>query len=124
MIVGVSDEKLPASFAPHPGGFIQSGYLDAEGDYPGMSVSAAAAKLGVSRVHLSRVIHGHKPVTVELAMKLEAAGWATAESWLDLQTRHDIAQARERLNQPLAAAPAVRRVKALEAETASASVAA
>ena len=51
-------------------------------------------------------------------MKMEAAGWATADAWVELQAKYDIAQARKRLNQPLAAAPAEQRVKRLMAEAA------
>ena len=112
MIHGV--RRGEAAIAPHPGQFVASGYLKpAEG---GVSIGEAAARLGVSREHLSRVVNGRRPVSVDLAMKFEAIGWATAEAWMRLQTAFDIAQARKRLNQPQAAAPALRRVEQLERE--------
>ncbi len=81
-----------------------------------VGVSEAAAKLGVSRNSLSRVVNGRAPITMNLALKMEAAGWATADVWLELQTKYDLAQARKRLHQPLAQAPAVLREKQLLAE--------
>ena len=112
MIFGV--KRGEAAKAPHPGRFIAGGYLKpAEG---GVSMSEAASRLDMSREHLSRIIHGRKPVSVDLAMKLEAIGWATAEVWMGLQTAYDIAQARKRLNQPRESAPALRRVEQLERE--------
>ncbi len=104
---------------PHPGGMIKTGWLDALEEYPGMSVSAAAEKLGVSRSTLSRVVNERAPITLDLAMKMEAAGWATADAWMDLQTKYDVAQARKRLNQPRAAAPALQHIKRLKAEAAA-----
>ncbi len=104
---------------PHPGGMIKTGWLDALEEYPGMSVSAAAEKLGVSRSTLSRVVNERAPITLDLAMKMEAAGWATADAWMDLQTKYDVAQARKRLNRPRAAAPALRHIKRLKTEAAT-----
>ena len=101
----------------HPGGILKSGYIEAFENYPGKTVGETAALLGVSRVTLSRVLNERRPVTLDLAMKLEKVGLATADIWMELQTKYDIAQARKRLNQPRAAAPAVR---AAEAETAAA----
>jgi addiction module HigA family antidote len=47
-----------------------------------LSVTEAAARLGVSRVALSRVLHEHARVTPNLAVRLEAAGVGTARAWL------------------------------------------
>ncbi len=60
-------------------------------------------RYAVARVTLSRIVNGHAPVTVSMALKLEAQGWAAADVWLHYQTRYDLAQARERLHQPPAA---------------------
>jgi addiction module HigA family antidote len=57
-----------------------------------LTVSDAAAKLGVSRVALSRVLNGHAAVSANLARRLEAAGAGTARSWLAMQTAYDLAQ--------------------------------
>ena len=56
----------------------------------GLTVSEAANRLGVSRVSLSRVLHGHARISSTLAIRLEAAGVGTASSWLAMQSAHDL----------------------------------
>ncbi|HET7388381.1 MAG TPA: HigA family addiction module antitoxin [Nocardioidaceae bacterium] len=51
----------------------------------GLSVSEAAARLGVSRVALSSVLHGHARISPNLAARLEEAGIGTARAWLAMQ---------------------------------------
>ncbi len=113
MIVGLSDKAWLRLNPAHPGGLLKRGVLDAFEEYPGMSVRQAAEKLSVSRVHLSRVVNERAPITLDLAMKLESVGWGTADAWLQLQLKFDIARERRRLNRPLAAAPAAKAVKEL-----------
>jgi len=60
----------------------------------GLSVGEAAARLGVSRVTLSRVLHGHARVSPNLAIRLEAAGVSTARAWLAMQNACDLAAQR------------------------------
>ena len=60
----------------------------------GLTVSDAAARLGVSRVTLSRVLHGHARLSPNLAVPLEQAGVGTARVWLAMQTAHDLAMER------------------------------
>ena len=57
----------------------------------GLSVGDAAARLGISRVTLSRVLHGHARLSPNLAVRLEQAGVGTARAWLAMQTAHDLA---------------------------------
>ncbi len=73
---------------PHPGEIIREDVL-AE---LGLTVAEAAARLGVSRVTLSRVIHGHAGVSPNLAVRLERAGVGTARVWLAMQTNYDLAR--------------------------------
>ncbi len=73
---------------PHPGAIIGEDVL---GEL-GLTVAEAAARLGVSRVTLSRVIHGHAGVSPNLAIRLERAGAGTARAWLALQTNYDLAR--------------------------------
>ncbi len=75
----------------HPGRIIQTGCL---GD--SLSVTDAAKKLGVSRNMLWRVVNGARGISPEMALKLEAAGWSTAEFWLRIQTAYDLEQARQK----------------------------
>lgn len=74
----------------HPGEILREDVLAALG----ISVSEAAELLGVSRVTLSRVLHGHARVSSNLAVRLEAAGVSTARSWLALQLAFDLSAER------------------------------
>ena len=118
MIVGAKESDWGRRNPLHPGLHIAA-WLEAADDYPGMTVSEAARKLSVSRNSLSRVVNGRAPVTPALALKMEALGWATADDWMRLQIRYDLAQARKRLNRPRAEAPAVIAAQSREAETAA-----
>ena len=75
---------------PHPGVGIMENCLRPLG----LNVSQAARILGVARHTLSRVLHGHAAVSPEMALRLEKAGWSTAEFWMRRQASYDLAQAR------------------------------
>lgn len=74
---------------PHPGEVLQDTVL-AEGR---ISVSELAAKLGVSRVALSRVVNAKAAVSADMALRLAAALGTSAESWLQMQAVYDLWQA-------------------------------
>lgn len=57
----------------------------------GLSVSEAASGLGISRVALSRVLHGHARISPNLAVRLDEACVGTARAWLAMQSAHDLA---------------------------------
>ena len=82
---------------PHPGETLREDVLPALG----LSVAEAARQLGVSRVALSRVLHGRAGISVDLARRLELwlsgpdAG-PSAESWLQGQLAYDLWQAQLR----------------------------
>lgn len=105
--------------SPHPGGAFQCGWLDANDEYPGMTLDEAAAKLDIDRAALSRIVEGRAPITMNLALKMETLGWGVADDWLKHQLDYDLAQTRKQRNQPLAKAPAVLREKKMLAEEAA-----
>ena len=74
---------------PHPGEILQDTILGADG---GITVTDLAARLGMARVTLSRVIHGHAAVTPEMAIRLERALGTSAMVWLRVQAAYDLAQ--------------------------------
>ena len=91
---------------PHPGLTIREDILPALN----LTVSAAAAQLGMNRVSPARVINGNAGVSVELARRLEAwlsgpAHGPSAASWLRLQMDYDLWQA-ERSGKRIKVAPA------------------
>ena len=64
---------MPMKNPPHPGRGLRQDCAEA-----GLSVTAAAKKLGVARVTFSRVLNGQAGISPEMALKLEAAGWSNA----------------------------------------------
>lgn len=83
----------------HPGQHIYRGCMEDPLGESSLTVSETAHKLGVSRVALSRVLNGRAGISVSLALKLEAAGWGTADVWLRRQAQYDLARERNRLGQ-------------------------
>ena len=59
-----------------------------------LSVREAAERIGIGSAELALVIQGREPVTPELASRMEAAGWSSAEFWIRLQSKYDLTQAR------------------------------
>ena len=88
---------------PHPGEVIRELCLQPLG----VSVTAAARNLGVTRKALSELLNGKSGVSPSMALRLAIAFDTTPESWLNMQQQYDLY--RERKN------PALRRVKRLKA---------
>jgi antitoxin HigA-1 len=78
---------------PHPGEILQDTVLCKDG---GITVTAFAKRLGVSRVALSRVVNGKAAVSAELAIRLAAALRGSAESWLRMQITYDLWHAQKK----------------------------
>lgn len=74
----------------HPGELL-AGWLDDLG----LSVTAFAAHIGISRVMLSRVLHGHAAVSADMDLRLSEALGTTPGYWLALQTQRDLWVARQ-----------------------------
>jgi len=73
---------------PHPGELIQE-YMEGLG----LSVTALAAHLKVTRAALSRVVNGKAAVSAEMALRLAAAFNSRPELWIELQAQYDLWQA-------------------------------
>ena len=71
---------------PHPGEILSGLWLEPLG----LSVTEAAKALGVSRKTISKIVNGSGAVTPEMAMRLELAFGASAESWLSHQAAYDL----------------------------------
>jgi addiction module HigA family antidote len=69
----------------HPGELL-AGWLD---DLD-VSVTAFAAHIGISRVMLSRVLHGHAAVSADMDLRLAEALGTTPGYWLALQAQRDL----------------------------------
>ena len=68
---------------PHPGEVLREWLSD-------ISVTDAAARLGVARVSLSRVLNGAAGISAEMDLRLAKALGTTPGLWLGLQTDYDL----------------------------------
>lgn len=71
---------------PHPGETLKEDVLPALG----LTVTEAAAQLGVARVTLSRMINGHAAISADMAIRLAQWLGGSAEIWLRLQLQYDL----------------------------------
>jgi addiction module HigA family antidote len=76
----------------HPGEIIREDCLEPLG----LTVTAAAKGLGVTRKALSDLLNGHSGVSPDMAIRLEKAGWSTADAWLRMQMTRNLWEARQR----------------------------
>jgi addiction module HigA family antidote len=76
----------------HPGEVIRDACLKPLG----LTVTAAAAALGVTRKALSDLLNGHSGVSPDMAIRLEKVFGSTADAWLRMQMQHDLSEARQR----------------------------
>jgi addiction module HigA family antidote len=71
---------------PHPGVAIRELCIEPLG----MSVTAVAKALGVSRKSLSQLLNGRAGISPEMAIRLSIAFDTTPESWLSQQMQYDL----------------------------------
>jgi antitoxin HigA-1 len=71
---------------PHPGTVLQEWLAK-------ISVTQAAAQLGVTRAYLSRILHGHASISADMALRLSDLLGTSAELWLGMQSAYDLWQA-------------------------------
>lgn len=83
-----SGERRPT----HPGAVVKLDCLEPLG----LSVTAAAKGLGVTRQTLSDLINEHTGVSVDMAIRLSKAFGSSPEMWLSMQMAYDLWQARAR----------------------------
>lgn len=83
---------MPMLNPPHPGEVIRELCLEPLG----LSVTAAAQGLGVTRKTLSELLNGHAGISPEMALRLSMGFGGTAESWLQQQAFYDLAKTRRK----------------------------
>ena len=71
---------------PHPGAILSELCLKPLG----LTVTEAAAALGVSRKTLSSILNGRAGISPEMAVRLSLAFGTTAESWMSQQVQYDL----------------------------------
>ncbi|MEQ9662124.1 MAG: HigA family addiction module antitoxin [Parasphingopyxis sp.] len=101
----MSNSMLAGLQPMHPGEFLRETVL------PGLdeSMTGIASALGLSRQSLYQIVNEKRPVTPRVALRLAKAFGNSAEFWLDMQARYDLAIEREEDAEGLA------RVRALAA---------
>lgn len=77
--------------AVHPGRIVRHDCLEPLG----LSVTAGAKVLGVSRQALNNIVNGKSGISPEMAIRLTKAFGSTEETWLRMQLAYDLAQARK-----------------------------
>lgn len=92
---------------PHPGETLREDVLPALG----LTVTEAAAQLGVTRVALSRVLNGRAAISPEMALRIEkwlgVKNGGRADLWLAGQASYDLLQARKAFKFKVKRAPAM-----------------
>ncbi len=77
---------------PHPGLAVRHDCLEPLG----LTVTAGAKVLGVTRQALNNLVNGKSGISSEMAVRLAKAFGSSAETWLGIQMDYDLAQARRR----------------------------
>jgi antitoxin HigA-1 len=78
----------------HPGDFIRTEIIEAAG----LSVTAAAAALPVSRLALSSLLNGKAELSGNMALRIEQAFGVKMDTLVRMQASGNIAQTRKREN--------------------------
>ena len=80
---------MPMKTPVHPGAIVKSSLEEL-----GLSVTAAAKVLGVTRPTISKIVNRRAAISPEMAIRLSKAFGSTPEFWLRLQLNYDLAQVR------------------------------
>src|SRR5882762_1350914 len=79
---------MPMKNPPHPGNFVLRQCIEPLG----LSITDAAAALGVARTTLSELVNGKRGISPEMAVRISKVFGGSAESWLTQQAHYDLAQ--------------------------------
>jgi antitoxin HigA-1 len=86
---------MPMKNSPHPGDFIRTEIVEAAG----LTVTAAARALRVSRPALSSLLNGNADLSGDMALRIEKAFGVRMDTLMRMQSAYDIAQTRKRASQ-------------------------
>ncbi len=75
----------------HPGGFIKTEIIEPLG----LSVTAAALALGVTRPALSALLNERASLSPEMALRIEKAFGVSMDTLMRMQTSYDVAMLRK-----------------------------
>lgn len=86
---------MPMKNPPHTGDFIRTEIIEPTG----LTVTAAAKLLDVSRPALSNLLNQKADLSAEMALRMEKAFGVKMETLMAMQTAYNVAQARQREKQ-------------------------
>lgn len=75
---------------PHPGVVVREECIEPLG----LTITDAAAALGVTRNTLSELVHGKRGISPEMAVRLSKVFGGSEEGWLVQQAQYDLAKVR------------------------------
>jgi len=81
---------MPLKKPTHPGGFVLRECIEPLG----LTITQAAAALGVTRTTLSELVNEKRGISPEMAVRLSKVFGGNAATWLTLQAHYDLAQVR------------------------------
>lgn len=86
---------MPIKNPPHPGDFIRTEIIEPAG----LTVTAAAVALRVSRPALSSLLNARADLSGAMALRIEKAFGVKMDTLMRMQSAYDIAQTRKREKQ-------------------------
>jgi antitoxin HigA-1 len=81
---------MPMRNPPHPGGIVLRQCIEPLG----LTITQAAAALGVTRTTLSELVNEKRGISPEMAVRLSKVFGGSAEVWLTQQAHYDLARVR------------------------------
>ena len=79
---------MPMKNPPHPGSVVLCECIEPLG----LTITQAAAALGVTRTTLSELVNGKRGISPEMAIRLAQVFCGSAQSWITQQAHYELAQ--------------------------------
>jgi addiction module HigA family antidote len=90
IITRQGEKPMTMKNPPHPGGVVLRQCIEPSG----LTITDAAAALGVTRNTLSELTNGKRGISPEMAVRLAKVFGGTEQCWLLQQAQYDLAQVR------------------------------
>jgi addiction module HigA family antidote len=81
---------MPMKNPPHPGGIVLRQCIEPLG----LTITQAAAALGVTRTTLSELVNEKRGISPEMAVRLSQVFGGSAATWLTQQANYELSQVR------------------------------
>jgi addiction module HigA family antidote len=79
---------MPMKNPPHPGTVVLQECIEPLG----LTITEAAAALGVTRTTLSQLVNGKRGISPEMAVRISKVFGGSAQSWILQQAQYDLAK--------------------------------